>query len=115
MIYEKHPAASSLLGHRILGLALGAHEEDDASLRGQLAYKAAGFAEHFQSLLQINDVNAITFPEDIFLHLGVPAAGLVAKVDSSLQQLFHRNFNCQRSSYFSRMLSASQIGRRGIL
>jgi hypothetical protein len=44
-------------------------------------------------------MDAVAFPENVFLHFGVPAARLVAKVNSSLQQLLHGNFNCQVSSF----------------
>jgi hypothetical protein len=42
-------------------------------------------------------MNAIASAEYIGLHLGVPTAGLVAKMDTGLQQLFHRNI----THYFS--------------
>src|SRR5258708_26632251 len=44
-------------------------------------------------------MDAVAFPENVLLHFGVPAARLVAKVDSGLQQLLHGNFNCQVSSF----------------
>ena len=56
------------------------------ALRGEFADKAAGFAEHLQGLLQIDDVNAVAFAENIFLHFRIPAARLVAEVNSGLQQ-----------------------------
>ena len=42
-----------------------------------------------QRLLQVNNVNAIALGKDIRLHLGVPAAGAVSKVDARLQQSLH--------------------------
>ena len=78
----------------------------DASLPGQFAHKPAGLAEHLQGFLQIDDVDSIAFAEDIFLHLRVPTAGLVAEVNAGLQQFFHRNFNCQWTSSLDWMLAA---------
>jgi len=48
--------------------------------------------------LQVNDVNSVTLPVDVLLHLRVPAARLVAEVNSSLQEFFHRNIR-QLSSF----------------
>ena len=40
-----------------------------------------------QCLLQIDDVNAVALREDETTHLRVPAAGLVAEVDTGCEQL----------------------------
>ncbi|MNR57367.1 hypothetical protein D3C85_1781320 [compost metagenome] len=42
-----------------------------------------------QRLLEVNDVDAIAFREDESLHLRVPTAGLVSKVDAAVKQLAH--------------------------
>src|SRR5713226_2796021 len=51
-------------------------------------------------------MDSITFAENIFLHLRVPPAGLMAEMNSSLQQFLHRYFNCQSSSSGDRCLHA---------
>jgi hypothetical protein len=48
--------------------------------------------------LQIDDVNAIALPEDVFLHLGIPTARLVTEMNASLQQLLHGDFYSHFSS-----------------
>ena len=48
-----------------------------------------GFLEQRRSLLEVDDVDPATLVEDEPAHLRVPAAGLVAKVDSGLQKLSH--------------------------
>ncbi len=80
-----HSAALRFLGDGFLRLALGPHKQNRAALRGDFHHEARGFAEHLQSLLQIDNVNAIALPEDIFLHFRVPTARLVAEVNAGLQ------------------------------
>ena len=45
--------------------------------------------DEFEGLLQVDDVNAVAFGEDETLHLGVPTAGLVTKVNAGIQHLTH--------------------------
>src|SRR5579875_3705479 len=88
----EHAAAFGLFPDDVLGLFLGAHEQQRAAGAGKVAHKVVGAAKHAHGLLQIDDMNPVTSPEDIRLHLGVPAAGLVPEVDASLQKLFHADF-----------------------
>ena len=60
-----------------------------------LRHISRSVAEHLQGLLQVNNVDSIAFAENVFLHLRIPAARLVAEVNSSLQKLLHRNFDSQ--------------------
>src|SRR5713101_3511987 len=99
MIHEERAALLGFFSHSLLRLPLGAHEQYGSAVRRNFAYEFARFAEHLQSLLQIDDMDAVAFPENVLLHFGVPAARLVAKVHSGLQQLLHGNFNCQVSSF----------------
>jgi hypothetical protein len=48
-----------------------------------------GVVEQLLGLLEIDDVAPAALVEDDALHLRVPAAGLVAEVDSGLQELLH--------------------------
>jgi len=82
-------AALCLFGNDILRLALGADEEDRLALGGHVGNELGRLFEHLQGLLKVDDVNAVALTEDVFLHLGVPALGLVPEVDSSFEQLFH--------------------------
>src|SRR5207248_8237350 len=50
-------------------------------------------------LLQIDDVNAVALAKDVFLHLGVPALGLVPEVDARFEQLFHGDVRQTTSLY----------------
>ena len=81
----EHPAPLRLFPNRILGLLFCAHEEDIPAAGGQVANEPGDPLEHRDGLLQVDDVDAVASPENIGLHLGVPATGLVAKVNPGLQ------------------------------
>ncbi len=47
------------------------------------------FAIEGNGFLQIDNVDAVTCPENVGFHFGVPAFCLVTEVDASFQQFFH--------------------------
>src|ERR1700688_2600736 len=104
MIDVEHAAAVRFLRNRFLCLALCSQEKDGLAAAALFAHKAGSLAKQLQCLLQINDVDSIAFAENILLHLRIPAAGLMAEMNSSLQQFLHRYFNCQSSSSGDRCL-----------
>src|SRR5581483_9958346 len=89
VVHVEHAAASSFFSDCILGLPFGADKKDSPALSGAVLHKLARVFKHLERLLQVDDVNAVPFPKDVLLHLGVPALGLVAKVDTRLKQLLH--------------------------
>src|SRR5207253_10387317 len=76
---------------RILRLALGADEQHLAPMGDGLAHEIEGAREQRHGLRQVDDVDAVPLAEDVRLHLGVPALGLVAEMRSGLKQLLHGN------------------------
>src|SRR5690606_32128355 len=84
-----HADACGLLGHRLLGLLLGADEQDRAPVGDGLLDELVRAVDVRQRLLQVDDVDAVALGEDEALHLGVPAARLVPEVDTALEQLAH--------------------------
>src|ERR1017187_9276807 len=80
---------TSFFRNRILRLALGPDKQHQLARRRQLSNELRRLFEHLQRLLQIDDVNAVAFAEDIFLHLRIPALRLVTEVDASLEQFLH--------------------------
>jgi hypothetical protein len=98
VIHEVGAAALGLFRNRFLGLALGTDKQHGTAVARNLTHETAGFAEHLQSLLQIDNVNAVALSEDVFLHLGIPTTRLVTEVNTGLQQLLHGNFNRHFSS-----------------
>src|SRR6266545_4085718 len=89
MVHVRHSDALRLLFDCVLRLLLGADEEDRAVPFGEVAHERVRLLEQSQRLLKIDDVDAAAFGEDESLHLRVPAAGLVAEMDSGLQELAH--------------------------
>ena len=87
----EHVAARRLFRDGVLRLALGADEHNRLALRGQFLHEFRRFLEHLQRLLEINDVNAVAFSKDVFLHLGIPALGLMPEVNTCFEQFLHRN------------------------
>ena len=84
-----HADAGRLLGDRLLGLLLGADEQDRAAVGDGLLDELVGAVDVGQRLLQVDDVDAVALGEDEALHLRVPATGLVPEVDAALEQLLH--------------------------
>src|SRR5690606_13328772 len=87
----RHPAAGRLLGDRLAGRALRADKEHDAPVRDELADELRRLEEQRQGLLQIDNVDLVTFAEDERGHLRVPEAGLVSEMDARFQHTTHRD------------------------
>src|ERR1700730_18447861 len=97
VVHVIHSAAIGLLAHDVLGLLLGADEKHRAALGGEVAHEVVSVAEHPDGLLKVENVNVVAGAEDVRFHLRVPAAGLVAEVNSGLQKLFHADFGHKSS------------------
>src|SRR5690606_24073212 len=89
VVHVGHPDARGLLGHGLLGLLLGADEEDGAAVRDGLLDELVRAVDVRQRLLEVDDVDAVALGEDEALHLRVPTAGLVPEVDTALEELAH--------------------------
>ena len=85
----RHADARRLGGDGVLRLLLGADEQDRAVAPRDVARELVGLVEQLLRLLQVDDVDAAALGEDEPLHLRVPAARLMAEVNSGLQQLLH--------------------------
>ena len=91
LVDVRHAGARRLGGERLLGLLLGADEEHDVAAGDGLAHEVEGGLEPLRGLGEVDDVDPVALREDERAHLGIPAAGLVAEVDSGLEQLPHRD------------------------
>ncbi len=87
LVYVWHLAAIGPFLNRVAGLLLGADEQHGSAAAGQLAGEAPGVLKQRLGLKQIDDVDPIQLAEDEAAHIGIPTAGLVAEVNSGLQQL----------------------------
>ena len=85
----RHADAGGLGRDGVLRLLLRADEQHGAAALGDPARERVRLVEQLLRLLQVDDVDAATLGEDEALHLRVPAASLVAEVDSGLQQILH--------------------------
>ena len=68
-----------------LRLLLGADEKNRSTLGDNVFDEVIRTVDLFESLTKIDDVDAIAFAEDVRFHLRIPAAGLMAEMDSGLQ------------------------------
>ena len=92
------PALVHVILRRTLGsisnwlcrLALGANEKNAATIGYSVRNRLQSAVKRRHSLAEVDDVNAVTLAIDVALHLRVPAVGLVTKVNSSFQELTHR-------------------------
>jgi len=84
-----HIAAQGLVLDGLLSLLLGTHEQQGLAILGQLAHEVIGLLQLLYGLLQVDDIDAVALRVNVGSHLGVPAAGLVAEVDTGLQQGLH--------------------------
>jgi hypothetical protein len=91
LVDVEHVAAGCLFGDRFLSLTFGADEQDGFALRGHFTDEPHRVFKEFEGFLQVDDVNTITFAKDVFLHLWIPALGLVPEVNASLEQFLHGN------------------------
>jgi len=64
-------------------VAIARQVEDDVAQLLQAAL------QHRHGLLEIDDMDAVTIHEDEWLHLGIPAPGLVPEVDACFKKLLH--------------------------
>ena len=81
-----HVAAGSLRGDGLLSLLLGADEEHLSALGSGVLEERIRLIGIDDGLLEVKDVDAIALAEDVRLHLGVPATGLMTVVAASLEQ-----------------------------
>ena len=100
------PTRAASVRDGVLRLLLRADEEHRAAARGEVARKVVGLLEQLGGLGQVDDVDAAALGEDEALHLRIPAAGLVAEVDSGLQELTHGD-DCQGSGPLSWLIGGA--------
>src|SRR5207342_207836 len=84
---EGHAHPRRMLGDDLLGLLLGADEQDDPASAAEALRERVGFLEAREGLLEVDDVDPGTLPEEVPLHLRVPPSCLVAEVHARLEEL----------------------------
>ena len=81
---ERHAAALGLGADRLAAGPLGADEQDLAAVGRQRLDEGIGLARERQALLEVDDVDFVTFAEDVGCHLRVPVTGLMTEMHASL-------------------------------
>ena len=71
-------------------MALGADEQDAPAVRDRIAHRLERAMKRRHGFGEVDDVDVVAGPEDVFRHLRIPAVGLMAEVHASLEQLAHR-------------------------
>ena len=71
----------------LLGLLLRADEQDDAATAAEPLHEGVRLLEPREGLLEVDDVDPGTLPEQERLHLRVPPARLVAEVHACFEKL----------------------------
>ena len=89
MIDVIHAAAEGFLCHGLLRLALGADEQDGLAEGGLFTDVLQRLLEVLQGLLQVDDVDVVTFAEDELLHPRIPVPGLVPEMNAGFEQFLH--------------------------
>src|SRR5206468_5271813 len=92
-------------GDCVHGLLLGADEQHGAPALGEVPRERGRLLEPFERLLEVDDVDAAALAEDEALHLRVPAARLVAEMNSGFQKLSHAD-DCHGLSPFLLVFAA---------
>src|SRR5438270_9632718 len=75
-----HVAAGRICLDRLLSLLFRTHEEDRSPPGDQVAHPVIGGAQLLDCLLQVDDMDTVTFGKDEASHSRVPALSLMTEV-----------------------------------
>ena len=92
LVHVEHTATQSLVLNSLLSLFFGTHKQNILALSSHRFHKVISLIHLVYCFLQVNNVDTVPFSEDKTRHFGVPSPGLVAEMNTGLQQLFHRNY-----------------------
>ena len=92
LIYIVHTATLCFALDRFLSLLLCTNEKYGTALCCDIRDRIVSVVHHTYGLLQVDDVDTVTFCEDVRCHLRVPASGLMSEMNTGFQQLLHRNY-----------------------
>ncbi|QCT03190.1 hypothetical protein E6C60_2478 [Paenibacillus algicola] len=76
-----------------MSLLLSTYEKNSSVVSAQAFHEIVCLFDFLNCLLQVNNVNTVSFSEDKFVHFRVPTTSLVTEVYPSFQKLFHGD-NC---------------------
>jgi len=96
LVDEEHITAAGFLFDDRLSLFFGTDEHYLTAVGNQLFYVLTGFIKELCGFFKVYNMNFVALGKDVPLHLGVPAACLVAEVRPGFQKFF--NSSCIRQS-----------------
>ena len=91
------------LGNHVGCLTLGANHEHTSAGCGNVADRGQSAIQKRNRLLQVENVNIVADAKDVLFHLRVPAARVMAEMDTSFKQLAHRKRGNAHLSVFLRL------------
>ena len=80
-----HITALRLFSDGVLRLFFRPDEKHVPARRGQISHHGFQILKHRYGLLEIDNMNAVARAENVRLHLRIPTARLVPKVDTCLE------------------------------
>ncbi|CAB4700097.1 unannotated protein [freshwater metagenome] len=78
----------------ILSLLLSADKQHGSSVGDKVTDKGVRLFDTTQGLMQVDQVDTTAITVDESLHLGIPTAGLMAEMNSGIQELLHSDYWC---------------------
>ena len=82
-------SADSFVFNSFSSLFFSTYEQDNCVVCCSITNEVVCLVSQFYSLLQVDNVDTVTFCEDVLSHLRIPATSLVTEVYTSLKKLFH--------------------------
>jgi len=83
-----HPDSGGVFLDGFAGLSFRAHEENVLAVGYHLLEELLGKDDPFDRFPDIDDVDEISLPEDVRLHLRIPSPDAVAEMDARVDQFF---------------------------
>src|SRR5699024_1173896 len=88
-VYIMSVSSYSFLLDGVARLLLRTYKENLAAVCGNISYEHVSLIELLDCLLKVDDVNAVSFCENVGSHLRVPSSCLVSEVNACLKKLLH--------------------------
>ena len=79
-VYIEHVAAESFFTDSFLSLFFGAYEQNAFAACSNVTHEVISFFYFFNGFLQVDNVDTVSFSEDVRSHFRVPAAGLMTEM-----------------------------------
>ena len=94
------------------GLSLCTDKQNRLAACSNLTNCVAGFINECKSFLEIDDIDTVTFGENEFLHLRVPASALMTKVNAGFEEILKGNASHVKSSHVMVFYSFVPVNRQ---